>query len=68
MTDWPPDVTLLVGVAVIVDDSEGVDKEGEIEVDVGVVLVTLGVAGINEQPAAANTNNMTDPRTAIHRL
>ncbi len=50
------------------DDSEGVNVDGEIEVDPGGVAVTVGLAGLGEQAAVANNNNTIDIKAAIHRL
>jgi hypothetical protein len=55
-------------VAVTVDDGGGVTVDGDIEVDAGVVVVAVGVAGLDEQAAAANNSTIAETRTAIHRF
>ena len=55
-------------MAVTVDDVEGVKAEGDIELDSGVVVVTVGIAALDEQAAVANNNMIADTRTAIQRF
>ena len=50
------------------DDGEGVTTDGDIEVDVGVVVVTVGVEGLDEQAAVANNSKIADTRIAVHRF
>jgi hypothetical protein len=42
----------------------GVKVEGAIELDAGVVVVTVGVAALDEQADAANNSTIADTRNA----